>query len=41
MYLAEDRVLCAQLYFNGFYLRYVPDSYAEVDPMLNLIDLMF
>ena len=42
-YLAEDRILCLKIYSRKnkkYYLAYLPDAYAEVDPITNLINLM-
>ncbi|CAD8108822.1 unnamed protein product [Paramecium sonneborni] len=36
MFLAEDRVLCKLLYCNGYYLRYIPNSFVYVDPCPSL-----
>lgn len=38
-YLAEDRVMCLQIYIkenNGYYLTYVPDAKAFTDAPENL-----
>lgn len=43
MYLAEDRILCLEIYslFNKRYtLRYIPTAKAVVDPVTNLVNLM-
>lgn len=36
MFLAEDRVLCKLLFCNGYYLRYIPESFVYVDPCTSL-----
>jgi len=41
--LAEDRILCLKIYSRKdkkYYLAYLPDAYAEVDPITNLINLI-
>jgi chitin synthase len=40
IYLAEDRILCMGIHKNGKKIHYLPDAYAEVDPMKNLHSLM-
>ena len=43
MYLAEDRILCLKIFsrpYKKYYLAYLPDAYAEVDPVTNLTNLM-
>jgi len=43
MYLAEDRILCLKIYSHPkrkYKLVYIPDAYAEVDSVTNLINLM-
>ena len=43
MYLAEDRILCLKIYSHPNYkykLIYLPDAYAQVDSVTNLINLM-
>lgn len=43
MYLAEDRILCLEIYTkkkNKFNLEYLPDSYAYVDPVTTLPKLL-
>lgn len=42
-YLAEDRVMCLQIYIkenNGYYLTYVPDAKAFTDAPENLCILI-
>lgn len=41
MYLAEDRILCLEIYAKkNYYLKYVPDAICHTDPIKNLADLM-
>ena len=43
MYLAEDRILCLQLYCKfgqSNTLRYIPTATAVVDPVTNIVNLM-
>jgi len=43
MYLAEDRILCLKLYAKkgkNYYLKYLPDAKAVVDPVTNLTNLL-
>jgi chitin synthase len=40
MFLAEDRVLCLLLYCNGYYLKYISDAYAYVDPCPSIYILL-
>ena len=43
MYLAEDRILCLRIYARPgekYTLKYIPDAWAEVDPVTSLGKLM-
>ncbi|KRX06299.1 HIT-like domain [Pseudocohnilembus persalinus] len=41
MFLAEDRILCLDLYCTeGYYIQYVPNALAYVDPVINLTVLI-
>ena len=42
-YLAEDRVMCLQIYIkedSGYFLTYIPDAIAVTDAPANLITLI-
>lgn len=38
--LAEDRILCMGIHKNGFDMAFLPDAYAEVDPIKNVSMLL-
>jgi len=40
VYLAEDRILCMGIHKQGFELAFLPDAYAEVDPMKTVHGLL-
>ena len=40
VYLAEDRILCMGIHKRGFDMAYLPDAYAEVDPMKTIHSLL-
>ena len=40
IYLAEDRILSMDIYKNGKDIIYIPDAYAEVDPIKTVDELM-
>lgn len=40
VYLAEDRILCMGIHKRGYDMAFLPDAYAEVDPMLSIPELM-
>jgi chitin synthase len=40
VYLAEDRILCMGIHKKGFDMAFLPDAYAEVDPMKTVHALM-
>ena len=43
MYLAEDRILCLKIFSRvgeRYNLIYLPDAYAEVDPVTYLINMI-
>ena len=43
MYLAEDRILCLKIFSRPnkkYKLLYLPDAYAYVDPVTNLVNIM-
>lgn len=38
--MAEDRILCMGIHKNGKNMAYLPDAFAEVDPMKTLNGLL-
>lgn len=40
VYLAEDRILCMGIHKKGFDLHFLPDAFAEVDPMKTVHGLL-
>lgn len=40
IYLAEDRILCMGIHKNEFDILFMPDAYAEVDPIKTVNGLM-
>jgi chitin synthase len=43
MYLAEDRILCLEIYSwlgKDYYLKYIPNAKAVVDPVTSLHDML-
>ena len=40
VYLAEDRILCMGIHKKGFGMAFLPDAYAEVDPIKTVHGLM-
>ena len=40
VYLAEDRILCMGIHQKGFDMAFLPDAYAEVDPMKTVHGLL-
>jgi chitin synthase len=40
VYLAEDRILCMGIHKKGFGMAFLPDAYAEVDPMKSVHGLL-
>jgi len=40
VYLAEDRILCMGIHKKGFDMAFLPDAYAEVDPMKTVHGLL-
>jgi chitin synthase len=40
IYLAEDRILCMGIHRKGFNIRFLPDAYAEVDPIKTVHGLL-
>lgn len=38
--LAEDRILCMGIHKKGFDMVYLPDAYAEVDPIKTVHGLL-
>lgn len=40
IFLAEDRILCMGIHTKGFDMAYLPDAYAEVDPIKTVHGLL-
>ena len=40
VYLAEDRILCMGIHKKGFDMAFLPDAYAEVDPIKTVHGLL-
>lgn len=40
IYLAEDRILCMGIHKKGFDMSFLPDAYAEVDPIKTVHGLL-
>ena len=40
VYLAEDRILCMGIHKKGYDMAFLPDAYAEVDPMKTVHGLL-
>lgn len=40
IYLAEDRILCMGIFKKGYNLAYLPDAFANVDPIKTLHNLL-
>ncbi len=40
VYLAEDRILCMGIHKRGFEMAYLPDAYANVDPIKTVHGLL-
>lgn len=40
IFLAEDRILCMGIHKKGFDMAYLPDAYAEVDPIKTVHGLL-
>ena len=40
VYLAEDRILCMGIHQKGFGMAFLPDAYAEVDPIKTVHGLL-
>ena len=40
IYLAEDRILCMGIHKKGFDMAFLPNAYAEVDPMKTVHGLL-
>lgn len=40
IYLAEDRILCMGIHKKGFEIKFLPDAYAEVDPIKTVHGLL-
>ena len=40
VYLAEDRILCMGIHTKGYDMSYLPDAYAQVDPIKTVHSLL-
>ena len=40
VYLAEDRILCMGIHTRGYNMAFLPDAYAEVDPVKTVHGLL-
>ncbi len=40
IYLAEDRILCMGIHKKGYLIKFLPDAYAEVDPIKTVHGLL-